>query len=366
MNIIPFKAGFPDLKKFTSSGILLNAVREDFVKLKNKGYFQTTDNVGFYIYEIEEKTKFRGVIVSTSLEDYFNQKILGHEETIVEKEQTIVQIAERNNAMTKPIFLTYPDQDAINDFINVYASANKPMLKVDFGDNHSVHTIWNVSNAQDVEKLRLLFEHLVPVSYIADGHHRASMFARYLNNASQNHHENALGLLCAFFPFSMLEIYDFSRKVQLKNGINTANILEKLHVLFEIERLNNPMKPDTSHELTLFIKDESYLLKWKPEILQKGKAHELTHDVELFNTFVLNDILGIEDIQNTSSIDYFNGKESMQKLCNIAQKDSVAVFNFYPLTIQDVIAKANKNQILPPKSTWFEPRIKSGLIIQEF
>lgn len=366
MNIIPFKAGYPDLQKFSSSGVLLNTVREDFVKLKNLGFFLDTADRGFYIYEIAGKTKHTGIIVSTDIYDFINGMILGHEKTITIKERTLGQLAEKNSAMSKPILLTYPDQDAINDFIINIVNTHTPMLKVDYGDNDNVHTIWNVSEPQDVVMLIALFEQLVPVSYIADGHHRATMFAQFIKNRRHIDKVSKQGLLCAYFPFSMLDIYDFSWKIQLEKGMNTADLLQNLEPIFEIIKLENPIKPISSHDLTLFINDESYLLKWKLNILQKGKEIMIALDVELFYTFVLQELFEISDIQNTSKIDYINGQKSVDDLFALALNKDVAIFNFYPLTIHDVVAKADSGLFLPPKSTWFEPRVKSGLIIHEF
>ncbi len=366
MNIIPFKAGYPDLQKFSSSGVLLNTVREDFVKLKNLGFFLDTADQGFYIYEIAGKAKHTGIIVSTDINDYINGRILGHEKTITIKEQTLGQIATKNSAMSKPILLTYPDQDAINDFIKNYVNTHTPMLEVDFGDNDNVHTVWNVNEPLDVERLIVLFDDLVPVAYIADGHHRATMFAQFLKNSKPIATDAKRGLLCAYFPFSMIDIYDFSRKVQLEKGMNTADFLHNLGTIFEIIQLERPIKPIATYDLTLFINNESYLLKWKPNVLQKGKEMMIALDVEMFNTFVLQELLKITDIQNTSKVDYINGKNSAEDLFALAQNKDVAIFNFYPLTIHDVVAKAENGRFLPPKSTWFEPRVKSGLIIHEF
>lgn len=366
MQIFPFKAHYPDIQKFETSKTPLSSVRESYVTLRHNGFFKALDEKAIFIYQIIGQNTHIGIIVSNDVNDYFLEKIIGHENTFADKEQTIVEITERSKALSKPILLTYPDHDIINRKIDDFIASNPPLLEVFVPESQQSHTIWMVTDATLIEDFTMLFREQIPKSYIADGHHRTSMVAQILQKHNSENPEVQVGLLCAYFPFSALNIYDFSRAIQLENIIEPKELLVRLESIFNIEIINHFSKPTTQQELTLFLETSCYRLSWKSEIQAEAKRTGLTLDVEMFNTYVLEQILQFSKIQTANCMEYINGTTSLDTLEEKVKTPNLAIFNFYPIKIDEIVAKADANQVLPPKSTWFEPRIKSGLIVLEF
>ncbi len=366
MHIFPFKAFYPDVQKFKDADIGLHSVRDHYVSLRDKGLFNQLEKEAIFIYRIAGAMSHLGIIAGHDIDDYFQEKILGHENTILEKEQTIFDLTEQNKALTKAILLTYPDQQEINDLMQSYISSHQPLLEVLQEETNEIHTIWKVDTSEITEQFVSLFRQLVHRSYIADGHHRTSMIAQILKKHNSDNPNAQAGLLCAYFPFSALKIYDFSRVVHLDKKFDAKQLIESLGHIFTISLLDSYSKPAAVHELTLFWDNACYQLIWKPNIIEQAKASGLNLDVEIFNTFILKHVLQIPDIQNTPDIEYINGMAPVKNLIKQSKKEGNAVFNFFPLSIEDVVAKSDAGMVLPPKSTWFEPRIKSGLVILEF
>ena len=366
MKIFPFKAIYPNVEKFTSTNTFFESLREEYSDMREQGCFLSMEGEALYIYQIKGEYTHTGIVVYNDIDDYFEGKILGHELTLTEKEQTIIEVIAHRNAMIKPILLTYPTLEDLDSILENYISINKPILEIKFDLKNETHAIWVVKNQEVLQQISKIFEELIPKAYIADGHHRASILAQQIKDKEESGEINRhnIGLLCAYFPFSALNLYDFSREVQLSEM--PEQLIKNLEAYFIIEPMDSYIKPNSKYELTLFLGRTCYMLKWKSEVVEAASSDGLNLDVELFNGYVLKEIFQINDIKIATSVKYINGTEPIEKLISKTQNNNVAIFNFYPLTIEDIVTVSDAGKTLPPKSTWFEPRMKSGLIIQEF
>jgi uncharacterized protein (DUF1015 family) len=367
MKIYPFNASYPNLDLIASPDSFFQNVSKEFINFRQAGFFEKSPQKAIYIYRISGENTYTGIICSNEISDIENGKILGHEHTITEKEQTMMSLMLMRKAMIKPVLLAYEGQKPINDFIANYINTHSPVLAISLSHKSETHQLWSIQDNREVEIVKSLFEIHVPKAYIADGHHRSAITARlvkknYLHDHDDDKHP---GLLCAFFPFSDLTIYDFSRVVDFSSRMSENRFIASLSSYFDIFPLDNAAKPTQRYQLTMYINSEWYSLKWKPAILAH-KANHVLLDVDLFNEYVLNHLLGIQDIKSATEVKYIEGVAEKEIMLQATRNPKTAGFYFYPISKEDVIATSEAGGVLPPKSTWFEPRMKNGLVIKEF
>ena len=218
-----------------------------------------------------------------------------------------------------------------------------------------------------IEKIQQLFVKKIPETYIADGHHRSAasalLYSRIKKKKKINPYED---LLCAFFQEDQLEIYDYNRIVDASGDITITQFMAKLSQVFDFEILNKPAKPKRKHEIVMFVYKEWFLLKWKPEILKKYKNQKIILDARLLDEHVLKNILGIKDVKTDTRIKYVSGTIGIEAIrTKTLKSESKVGFCLYPAQMSDLLTTADEGGVMPPKSTWFEPRMKNGLIVQE-
>jgi len=173
-------------------------------------------------------------------------------------------------------------------------------------------------------------------------------------------------LLTAFFPVDQLEIYDYNRIVDASGDITMTQFMAKLSKVFEIDMLEKPMKPKRKHEIVMFLNKEWFLLKWRPEVLKQYKKQKIVLDASLLDEKILKNILGIIDVKTDTRIKYVSGTEGIETIrVKTLKSDSRVAFCLYPAQMSDLLTTADLGGVMPPKSTWFEPRMKNGLIVQE-
>ena len=343
-----------------------DAVGKEYNDFRNAGFFCTSPKKALFIYRIEGKKIYTGIIGSNEISDIEDHKILGHEHTITEKEQSMMSLMLLRKAMIKPVLLAYDAHKAIDDFIRNFVMGHKPFFSIGLVHKNEKHTLWAVDKEEDIELVRSLFSKHILQAYIADGHHRAAITAMLVkkNYLHDNDDDKHPGLLCAFFPFDDLTIFDFNRVVDIT--MSETRFIASLSVFFDIQLLDHPQKPERKYQLTMFLHEEWYSLLWKSEILTVYKDKKVLLDVDLFNNFVLGNILNIENIRSATSVRYIEGVASMESLISACKYPRTAGFCMYPVSKDDVIHTSDARGVLPPKSTWFEPRMKNGLVIKEF
>jgi uncharacterized protein (DUF1015 family) len=260
-------------------------------------------------------------------------------------------------AQTGNVFLAYNDVVAMNDLV---ATIKKETPTYDFiADDAITHKVWVVSNDQDIQNINTIFEKQVPYTYIADGHHRAASAAKVATAMPTS--DAAKYFLTTIFPASQLAIMDYNRVAKDLNGWSEAEFLEKLSVEFIVEKSNEQVKPKQLHHLGMYIGKQWYQLTAKENTYTTDPIGVL--DVTILQENVLNKILGIVDVRTDHRIDFVGGIRGLGELEKRVHSGEMAVaFSLYPVTIQQLFDIADSNNVMPPKSTWFEPKLRDGIL----
>jgi uncharacterized protein (DUF1015 family) len=369
MKIYPFKALYPNTDLIASPESFFDAAGKEFIDFRNAGFFTVCPQKAIFIYRIDGENSHTGIIASNDISDLEDKKILGHENTITEKEQTMLSLMLSRKAMIKPVLVAYQSQIGVNHFVASFITLNAPFFSINLIHKKEKHTIWAVSDEENIGILQQLFTRNVSKAYIADGHHRAAITARLVTKKYLHDHDDNMhpGLLTAFFPFSELTVHEYNRVVDFGSKMSTLCFLAELSVFFNIARSQSAVQPTGKHELTLYLQNEWFVLRWKAEILSDRQKDDILLDVDLFNDIVLTDILNIIDIKTATEVRYVEGVAGgMDKLINMVKEPNTAGFCFFPVSAADIITVSDAHDVLPPKSTWFEPRMKNGLLIKEF
>lgn len=369
MHLQAFQAVYPNLDYITSPDLFFNTVREEYPEHKASGIYNRASREGMYVYRIAERGRsFTGVVACADIQDYYDGRIKKHEHTLAAKEQQQLNLIMRRQAVIKPVLLTYPPVEAIEKLLDSITRSEKPFMTVQFEEQEEVHTLWEILDGQLLRQLQDLFDKEVPFTYIADGHHRSSTMAlmhRRLEG-DQNSGQAYTSLLSAFFASSELQILEFNRIVEILQEISPSMLMARLAQIADIEILDGPTQPRRKHEVALLLNKEWYMLRWKGSILDLYRQEVVVLDVQLLNELIFERILGIQDVRTDERVRYADGRQGIESLRERVIKDDNRIgFALYPIEMQDFMAVADAGQVLPPKSTWFEPRMRNGLLAQE-
>lgn len=366
MHLYPFQAKYPNFDYITSPDSFFSNVKEEFNDYDESGFFKKSDQKGFYVYEIRTGSRtFTGLVGCVDVLDYLEGRIQRHEDTLPAKEQRQMQLLMHRNAMVKPVLLFHSPLTSLSEMLE--RCKNQPsLLTTHFETPGETHTLWEVSANEDILELQDQFLKFVPDAYVADGHHRSSMTALLYERRSGKPDQHRFSrLLCTFFPESDLEIQDYNRIVDAFGELSVARFMARLSHIVDIEVLPVPSKPVAKHQLTMLINREWFSLRWKPHIL-KTWPEEVVLDASLLGKYVFQDIFGIEDVRNDERLKYHEGTRGLDEFRNIVNKFEHRVgFCLSPVHIADIKQVADSGKIMPPKSTWFEPRMRNGLIVYE-
>jgi uncharacterized protein (DUF1015 family) len=365
MHIQPFQAILPQPHLIASVDSFFATVKEDFKTYKEGGFFTKTQHPVLYIYRIRRKEHvFTGIIAANSLEDLDKDVILRHEKTLAAKEQHMLRLTLERRAQIKPVLLAYPGRKKINQFIQSYLD-KKEDLSFSFKESKELHQLWEINEKSEIEKLQSYFLD-VPRVYVADGHHRCATSLNLRQAQLEGKYKMKFeSLLVLYMSFDDLEIHDFNRIIDISNKISHAQLMARLSLVCKIKPLKERRKPLKKHEMTACIGGEWYRLRWKKSILKKDKE-SLNFDTALINQYILNDILGIQDVRSNPRIEYKSGVNGLAGIDKIVQRNHNKVaMCLYPISADDLMRVAQEYQTLPPKSTWFEPRVKNGMVAIE-
>ncbi len=335
-----------------------------------RGIFVREESPCMYIYAqtMDGRTQ-TGLVACSSVDDYLSGVIRKHENTLAEKEQDRIRHIDRCSAQTGPIFLAYRD-DRVVDMIIEREKRNEPLY--DFVSEDRIrHTVWRISDALSLEALRFAFTQ-IKNTYIADGHHRAASAVRVaglrrLSYPDYDGTEEFNWFLSVFFPASQLRIYDYNRVVKDLNGLSKEAFFEKISEKFEISYESGrgqPFRPQEKGEFGLYVEGSWYRLTAKAEIRSEDPVDGL--DVSLLQNHLLSPILGIGDPKTDKRIGFVGGIRGLAELERRADSDMKAAFSMYPTSMEELLRVADAGKLMPPKSTWFEPKLRSGLLIHEF
>jgi uncharacterized protein (DUF1015 family) len=299
-----------------------------------------------------------GLVCVSSVEDYFNDVIKKHELTRPEKEKDRIDHMRTIHAQTGNVFLAYRDVMEVNALINGWKVKNKP--EYDFVANDGIqHTIWVINRDDVINSITNLFATKVPNTYIADGHHRAASAAKVSKQLPDS--EDAKYFLTTIFPESQLAILDYNRVVKDLDDLTTEEFISALQEDFMITYSPEPVKPAVLHEFGMYLEDEWYILTAREGTYRNDPIGVL--DVTILQKNVLHKILGIDDPRTDTRIDFVGGIRGLEELEKRVNSGEMAVaFSLYPVTLEQLFAIADSGKVMPPKSTWFEPKLRDGLL----
>ena len=367
MKIYPFQAVYPDKELIASEESFFGRVKYDYPEFADSGFFRKTSTEAFYIYEITRKKQSHlGFFGCVDIEDYDSGHILKHENTLAANEQKMMQLTLNRKAMVKPVLLTYSRVENFHRFLKKQIKGKKPFFELDFEEEKSHHKIWQITDGEAIEKIQNTFEEKVQTTYIADGHHRSAIISKLNKTKRKNKKLQFNRLFSAFFSFDQLQIHEFNRSVDILDEISPTKLIADLSKYCHIKYIGKPFRPARIHELGMLINHEWYLLRWKNKAFKHFHDTKVITDTQMLNELILEDIMGIKDIRNDIRIKYVEGIKELEGLLQKTLKNDTRIgFAMYPLPMEDFKQIADARDVLPPKSTWFEPRMKNGVLVQE-
>lgn len=313
----------------------------------------------YYIYQLIMNGKSQtGLVCVSSVEDYFNDVIKKHELTRPEKEKDRIDHMRTIHAQTGNVFMAYRDVMEINALINGWKAKNSP--EYDFTASDGIkHTMWVINRDDVINSITNLFATKVPHTYIADGHHRAASAAKVSKQLPES--EDAKFFLTTIFPESQLAILDYNRVVKDLNDLTTEEFIGALQDDFMITYSPEPVKPAVLHEFGMYLEDEWYILTAREGTYRNDPIGVL--DVTILQNNVLDKILDIDDPRTDTRVDFVGGIRGLEELeKRVNSGEMAAAFSLYPVTLEQLFAIADSGKVMPPKSTWFEPKLRDGLL----
>ncbi len=369
MQIFPFKALYPNVDFITDPASFFGTVKQEFRDYFETGFFHQSEEEAVYIYRLRDSERdYVGIIACTAIEDFLQGRIKKHELTLVPKVQKQIELILRRQAAVKPVMLAYPRRADISSWIQEQMGERKPFFKLRFKEEDTHHTFWKVDEPEAVQSIRRKFLQEVPKAYIADGHHRTEATAHMYKLSRRKKLDRPYDLLlAAFFQEDQLDIQDFNRLVDRPEGFSESYFMARIAQLTDIRILDRARKPDKKYEVLMGLNGEWYMLRWKPWVLEQHAGEPALLDSFLLNKYVLEELLEIRDVQNDERVSYVEGPKGFQGLFNKVNKmDDPISFYLYPVYMEEMFSLAKAGKTLPPKSTWFEPRMKNGLMVYAF
>lgn len=343
---------------------------ENFKKFQDKGWLVQDDKDNYYIYAqtMNGKTQY-GLVVCAFVDDYLNGVIKKHELTRRDKEEDRMKHVRVNNANIEPVFFAYPDNTVLNDVIMKYAQTEPEYDFIAPIDGFR-HQFWIISDSKDIEVVTEEFAKM-PALYIADGHHRSAAAAlvgaeKAKQNPDHKGTEEYNYFMAVCFQASQLTILDYNRVVKDLNGLSSEEFLTALSKNFDVEEKGADIyKPDHLHNFSLYLDNKWYSLTAKQGTFDDKDPIGVL-DVDISSRLILDEILGIKDLRSDKRIDFVGGLRGLEELKRRVDSGEMRMaLALYPVTMQQIMDIADSGKIMPPKATWFEPKLRSGLIIHK-
>ena len=344
---------------------------ENFRKWRSEGWLQQDPEEYYYIYAqtMNGRTQY-GLVMGCHFEDYLSGAIKKHELTRPDKEEDRMIHVRNQKANIEPVFFAYPDNAEIDTIVAEWVK-NHP-AEYDFtAEDGFGHHFWVIDDKATNNRITELFA-AVPALYVADGHHRTAAAARVGQECKQNNpnhtgNEEYCYFLAVTFPANQLRIIDYNRVVKDRNGLPPAELVEKLKKNFEVEDKDTAIyHPTGLHNFSMYLDGRWYSLTAKQGTYDDNDPIGVL-DVTVLSNLVLNELLGIEDLRTSKRIDFVGGIRGLEELQRrVDNGEMKAAFALYPVSMQQLINIADTGNIMPPKTTWFEPKLRSGVVIHSF
>lgn len=345
-------------------------VKNRYLEFKEDRVFIQDETACYYVYKIKTRSNtFTGIIAAASIDDYEKNHIKKHEDTIEIRENLFKEYLKVVGFNTEPVLLTYPDSPIIE---NIIAEVEESRPEYEFSTyNKETHYLWKICEQHVVDKIKAEF-HSMPCLYIADGHHRSAsshLLAKESRENNPNHtgEEPYNSFMCYLIPESKLKIYEFSRLVTDLNGWSKEEFLVQLDEWFRIENRGQEVyKPSKKHHFNMYLEGDFFSLYLR-KTNYEFKDSLSTLDTHILYEKILRPLLGIEDLRDNKRISYIHGKNDLVEIKTQVDSGKFTIgFGMLPLTIEEIKQVADEGLTMPPKSTYIEPKLRSGLTIYEF
>ncbi len=347
--------------------VVYEKARDILDEMIDNGLYIEENKPCMYIYKQTMNGKSQtGLVICASIDDYINNKIKKHEHTRKDKELDRINHVDYCDANTGPIFLTYRNQAEISMIMNKWMQ-NNPLYDFISEDGNG-HTVWIIDGDNDIEKLTTLFEGIDSL-YIADGHHRAKSavevgLKRRRENPNYTGEEEFNYFLAIVYPDNQLEVLDYNRTVKDLNGLSDDEYLSVIQKDFKVKVSQSPVKPTKKHTFGMYMNNTWYELEAKEGTFNEEDPMGRL-DVSILQNNLLSPILGIYDPTKSDRIEFIGGIRGIKELEKRADNDMKVSFSMFATTTDDIMSIADSGMIMPPKSTWFEPKPRSGLFIHK-
>lgn len=342
--------------------------KELLQKDKQEGVYITDEDRSYYINQlVMDGRPQTGLVACSSVDDYMNHVIKKHENTREDKEIDRITHVDTCSAQTGPIFLAYRSDKGIHDIVASYVENETPIYDFTAVDGIA-HRVWKIAKKEDVDAIYKAFQNIQQI-YIADGHHRAASavkvgLKRRQENPGYTGEEEFNYFLSVLFPHDELRILDYNRTVKDLNGRSLTQFLEEISKNFIVEKAEGQVRPEKKGTFGMYTEGQWYHLTAKPELFE-GKDAVGSLDVSVLQDYLLGPVLGIGDPRTDQRIDFIGGIRGLSELEKRADSDMKISFSMYPTSITELFDVADQELLMPPKSTWFEPKLRSGLFIHE-
>ncbi len=344
----------------------LHSIKNKFDEFRHNQLFKQDREPCFYVYrQVKDSISHVGIIALASVDEYEKGIIKIHEQTLAEREKKLKEYLTICDFNAEPVCLTHPYNKELHDFLLL---KTKAAALYNFKADDIEHSIWKVSEADDLKKISGLFNN-IPNLYIADGHHRAASStllakSKKENNPSHTGNEPYNFFMAAIFADTELTIFNFDRMVTSLNGHTQESFFKEIEKCFTIAAYGDTVcKPSSAREIGMYINKQWYLLKIK-DGLNKDADPVNSLDVSMLSNFILSPILGIKDLRNDKRIAFIPGVKDIEEIKNSVDGEKMkAAFCLYPISFEELKAVADIGKEMPPKSTWIEPKFESGLLV---
>ncbi len=346
--------------------------KSNFKAFMEKGWLKQEDKPKFYIYAqtMNNKTQY-GIVGAAAVDDYLNGIIKKHELTRPDKEEDRMKIIRENSADLEPVFFTYPAVSEIDEIVESVVKNSDPVY--DFvADDGFGHHFWVVEDEGKNQKIEELFKEKVPYTYVADGHHRTAAAAlvgkeKRENNPGHTGNEAYNFFMAVHFPDNQLQILDYNRVVKDLNGYSPNEFIEKLKESFDVKEMGSePYRPERLHNFGMYLEGKWYSLTAKEGAYDDNDPIGVL-DVTILTNHVLEPLLDIQDLRRSKRIDFVGGIRGLKELEKRVDSGEMKVaFALHPVSLKQLINIADTGNIMPPKTTWFEPKLRSGLVVYKF
>jgi len=363
MLLHPFKASLPSVKNITDFAGYFDQVKKMYGTFKDQSFFTEETAPSYFIYKIAfENRSFISLIASINIQDYIDDKVLKHEKTLSEKKEKSKRYIEREGIIMKPPLIICEVNPGLSRYVNDYLSNHETLLEVHNTDDQSTHSVWQISDKEEIANLQNTVNEHPDKFYIADGHHRFAGFADLYKNS--NDKETYQRIPCVIMDFGDVEIHPFNRLLKLPKDWDEEKYIESLKDYFHVVEKSDDRLYTSKFEITMILKDRNFQLKWKEEILS-NETDGILFDAALLDKHIFSNLMGMSELDKESQINFipsYNDLKFYKK--KITKKYPAVVFLIYPVAEDEWKTVSDNFKTLPPKSTFILPRIEDGLFVK--